>query len=347
MGFPMPAPWSLNQIKETVESLGGVNLSLDRDVVSRNALTVDLSGVKIPPPEEYPNVDSGTGFDRLYEWVISSEFGCERTLVGMPLMVPPPILNAPRIWHYILGWLRKEKYWGGLLWPLYTPEIELGPSAMASRQACVDFLNGLAPDIRVLLDDDFHDVRHFAATTLGYRQFPLRISNSLVGFGDLGGWPLDLLQLWGQYQRLGDPGIEGLSAFASHMLGMIGTSPEYGDESVFSYADLVADSDALLVSNRMSTFSLGRQLSRALREVHTESSSGRIRWFYEERFNRNPSNLIEGFVRMVNGVYDPAILVPSWFNTSLLLNAANATAMPTDEQATVLATNLVNYLEQA
>ena len=103
------------------------------------------------------------------------------------------------IGQLILQWLRKPEYWSEgssgtqALWHAYTPE-SVTPSELAlSRQAC-----GVACDAQPVIKGTLpnRDIAHMAATSLGYLTWGVTNDPMDYGLGDLGGWALDLLQIW-------------------------------------------------------------------------------------------------------------------------------------------------------
>ena len=109
------------------------------------------------------------------------------------------------IGQLILQWLRKPTYWSEgssgtqALWHAYTPE-SVTPSELAlSRQAC-----GVACDAQPVIKGTLpnRDIAHMAATSLGYLTWGVTNDPMDYGLGDLGGWALDLLQIWGSADNL-------------------------------------------------------------------------------------------------------------------------------------------------
>ncbi|WP_177188329.1 hypothetical protein, partial [Bifidobacterium longum] len=165
------------------------------------------------------------------------------------------------IGQLILQWLRKPEYWSEgssgtqALWHAYTPE-SVTPSELAlSRQAC-----GVACDAQPVIKGTLpnRDIAHMAATSLGYLTWGVTNDPMDYGLGDLGGWALDLLQIWGSY--LANAPKEDLASWLRTHLG------EQDARMGFSYSDVLADCDAWLLARSMQSNSSERSLSTAMRD---------------------------------------------------------------------------------
>ena len=166
------------------------------------------------------------------------------------------------IGQLILQWLRKPEYWSEgssgtqALWHAYTPE-PVTPSELAlSRQAC-----GVACDAQPVIKGTLpnRDIAHMAATSLGYLTWGVTNDPMDYGLGDLGGWALDLLQIWGSY--LANAPEEDLASWLHTHLG------EQDARMGFSYSDVLADCDAWLLARSMQSDSSERSLSTAMRDM--------------------------------------------------------------------------------
>ena len=180
------------------------------------------------------------------------------------------------IGQLILQWLRKPEYWSEgssgtqALWHAYTPE-PVTPSELAlSRQAC-----GVACDAQPVIKGTLpnRDIAHMAATSLGYLTWGVTNDPMDYGLGDLGGWALDLLQIWGSY--LANAPEEDLASWLHTHLG------EQDARMGFSYSDVLADCDAWLLARSMQSDSSERSLSTAMRDMFAQSETNRIKRFYQ------------------------------------------------------------------
>ncbi|MDR0286045.1 MAG: DUF1906 domain-containing protein [Propionibacteriaceae bacterium] len=321
MGFAMPTNWSYNQIAEKSESLGGIPTSIDRVAVSRRATAVDLT-TTTPPPTDPDGTNPDTGFDLLYQWTVAAEATCERALKEAYSSLWPYSSYTFRIPDYILGWLRKPRFWADrnpTLWHLYTPELSLDPEDITARGICeaaLDLMQSQSDNDSSLMNiltwpnPDFRKVPHLAVATLSQRMYPTVTTPTLYGLGEIGTWLFDLLGLWGQYQRRFTS--QNYVAWALDMIGKIGGIDEDGHTddaayvanpgSAFSYADILADADSWLLMRAMDGDTSGLALSSAMRSVFQEDSNNRILRFYHDRFDANSASLAGAFVRTLDGL---------------------------------------------
>ncbi|WOQ15463.1 glycoside hydrolase domain-containing protein [Raineyella sp. W15-4] len=292
MGFTMPDAWHYNQILETSETLGGTTTALDHVAVSSHAAAIDLAGVT-PPPIEHDGSESATGFNHFFEWMVSAEATCERALSGS--LGEGLVTSLP---DYILGWLRKPTYWDArpkaFFWQAYTPQYDSTDAQRLARAACESALSGLS-DIRTEVDGGYLDLAHMATTTLGYLERGLGSNPAGFTWGDFGGWPLDLIQLWGSYLNyVAGGGTANLGQWLSAHLAVV------NDNQGFSYSDLVADADGWLLAK--SVGSGARALSQALRYINQVDSNERLIRFYNERFAGSPDNVVAAFTDLSEGL---------------------------------------------
>ncbi|MCL2735758.1 MAG: DUF1906 domain-containing protein [Propionibacteriaceae bacterium] len=348
MGFAMPKPWAYNQILETTKTLAGTPIDIDHTVVAKNAPAINLATIT-PPPTEKDGSTTDTGFDILFDWTVRAEAACERALKQKSQDTQIYAYDIP---ENILGWLRKPTYWSeGLsaaLWHAYTPELPLSMGELSAKTTCEASLDE-RDDIRKskAVKAQYRDIAHMAATALGYRIWGWDSAPNQSTIGDLGGWLLDLLQLWGQYAR--DFPSENLAPWLQSMVGkQDGYSPEeggyYGNPaSTFSYADVLADADAWLLAKTMDSQAHGLALSKAMRTIFQEDGNARIRRFYTERFGGNKLNVVSVFQEVATG-----FLVGHIDNLPIPLDmlrvAANAPSTPSVSQAQVCAGVYANFL---
>ena len=283
MGFPMPREWHYNQIIELTDDLGST--TIDHVVVSRRAQSVDLAAVSGPPVEQDGSY-SETGFNALFQWYVEAEVRCEKLLKAS---YGSNSIYIPMSWQFILGWMRKPTYWGDEedgMWRLYTPEVD-APDVGIARQVCEGALNSQATRPGAVMDSD-----HWAASALGYDTWGALIEPSDYGYGDLGGWALDLYSLFGEWQK-NAPG-DDLFTWA---LSRLGTN----EESPFGKADLLADADAwLVVSSHQKD--PNTPFREDLRSVCSKSPNERASAFFEGRFRSSAANVDSAFAGVAEGL---------------------------------------------
>ncbi|MFR0086517.1 MAG: hypothetical protein ACLRVJ_01595 [Bifidobacterium adolescentis] len=240
---------------------------------------------------------------------------------------------------FILQWLRKPTYWSEgssgtqALWHAYTPE-PVTPSELAlSRQAC-----GVACDAQPVIKGTLpnRDIAHMAATSLGYLTWGVTNDPMDYGLGDLGGWALDLLQIWGSY--LANTPKEDLASWLHTHLG------EQDARMGFSYSDVLADCDAWLLARSMQSNSSERSLSTAMRDMFAQSETNRIKRFYQSRFKGSADNLVIAFRKLVDGI-DLGIFDNVSGSKKALLIASHADRLPSQAEAGILALSYAESLE--
>lgn len=335
MGFPMPAQWNYNQIVETTQDFAGSTVPIDHVVVSRQARSVDLSGV-VPPPTEKDGSDTATGFDVVFEWTVRAEVAIERHLKEVGTALDPLDSYSAFSGDYILDWLRKPRYddaaYAGL-WGKYLPPSDTTAEQIQARAAAQEALEAMTEDTDKN-PGTTRDVMHFGATAAGYRKWGLPTDVTTYGLGDLGGWLLDLLQAYGTYRQ-----VAGNSDVLTWMTKNVGSA----DSSGFGYGDVVADADAWLIVKAMQQHD--DVLSDAMRDVFQSSTAARIGRFYSERFGGSEENVAVQFANLVDGIdVGPVKNFP--VTTSLLSQAANDAPMPSQDEAALCGRAYARVLAQ-
>ncbi|RJF40472.1 DUF1906 domain-containing protein [Actinomyces sp. 2119] len=334
MGFPMPQGWHYNQIVEVSEDLGGRATPVDHVVVSRRAEAVDLAGV-VSPPLEVDGAATETGFHVLFEWFVRAEVVCELALTQART---PDLTDLrrylPMVGSFVLGWLRKPDYWYAAasgMWMVYTPDTDDDAGLASARILCEGRLTsvmGSRPAVTT-------DVAHWAAAAMGYVTWPGSSDPTTYGLGDLGGWMLDLYQLFGQWQTGG--GGEDQETWMRARLAVEGV------ESGFGVADLVADADAWLTVVGLAEPSPART-SDTLRTQLAMSQQERLRAFYSGRFDSSPQNVVSMFSAMVDGIDVGGVNFP--LSGDRLRGGAGAKTAPTPEQARICGELFAQALER-
>ena len=290
-----------------------------------------LPAVPVPAPDPDP-VSPET--DPLLRWVAVTEQECRKALAALGTQVA---VYEDSIGQFILEWLRKPEYWseGGsgtqAMWHAYTPEVSTPPDLDAARVVCANVCEA-QPSIKEKLPST-RDVAHMAATALGYLTWGIENNPAKYGLGDLGGWPLDLLQIWGAYRR--DGKHTDLAAWLYKHLGK--------DEG-FGYVDVLADADAWLITQYMITHPSDTSLATSMRDVFKQSEANRIKRFYDKRFENNSDNLAAAFQKLVDGI-DFGIFDNIWYSAKALKDASHADRLPDVTEADTHARMYAAYLE--
>ena len=149
-----------------------------------------------------------------------------------------------------------------------------------------------------------------------------------------GGWPLDLLQIWGAYTR------EGKGADLAQWLHAHLGSLE--DGVGFGYADVLADADAWMLTKYMKEHVSEHSLSEAIKTTFSQSHTHRIARFYKSRFGGVADNVVRAFLPLLNGID----VGDANFTCTLgmLQGAANANTLPSMSEGAVLARAYAAFL---
>lgn len=330
LGFPIPEGWVFDQFDE----ISGYRGKWDLDRVAYSGAAAVCSSVvrgaapvipatKPTPPEQDPLVRWVQQVEREYEAEIQSG--------------STEVLYREFAGEFILGWLRKPEYWSNgksaWLWKAYTPEALTPPGLVTARNICGEVCARQSVIKGVVAR---RDVAHLAATALGYLAWGVDSRQNAYGYGDFGGWALDLLQLWGYYDR--EAASEDLYAWTRAHLGSL------DDGKGFGYDDALADADAWLIARLLLQNPGKHSLSEAMKSVFNDSEGERLRRFFNERFGGKADNLVDAFVPLSDGIdafgwnIEAGPLNP-------LKQAAGTDTLPTGNQAEVLARAYAAFLD--
>lgn len=173
-----------------------------------------------------------------------------------------------------------------------------------------------------------------AATALGYLTWGIENNPAKYGLDDLGGWPLDLLQIWGAYCRDGKH-TDLASWLYKHL----------GKDEGFRYDDVLADADAWLIVSGMKKQSGSTALSAAMRETFKQSETHRIVRYYDERFASSADNVVSAYSTMADGL-DALGLTNIGMSESILKKAAGTDKLPDKQEAEVSARAFAAFIDQ-
>ena len=330
LGYPIPTNWNYDQFTE-ISGYGG-RWDLDKVAHSGRVPACDVI-LSSTSPSPYPDKDpTSPDQDPLLKWAKTTEQEC---LSGMGGLFNPVKPYRGFTGESILEWLRKPEYWGGSytgLWRLYTPELPT-PSELAAARALCDNVCSKQPVIKGTLPR--RDIAHMAATALGCLTWGIEERHGDYGLGDLGGWPLDLLQMWGFYRK--ETKSTNLTSWLHANLGTVSGGKGFG------YSDVLADADAWLIARHMKRHSSDTSLTDAMSNVFARSEIHRIAYFYRERFNADTDNVVAVFKKVADGI-------DAWgfenipFSEDRLLNACGADRLPSASEAEVLARAYAAFL---
>lgn len=334
LGFPIPDAWNYDQFHE----IHGYRGKWDLDRVAYSGRVPAVSKLQLG----LPNTGGGDGpsdiSDPLARWVFRVENAWLASFSnGLFGKLDPVYRYKNSLGEFILQWLRKPEYWsegrlGSLLWKGYTPEPNDPSELLVARNLCA-LECSRSPVIKGTLPG--RDIAHMAATALGYLIWGVDSVVDKSGPGELGGWPLDLLQIWGQYLN-SNTGDE----LATWLDGKLGIK---SSESRFGYDDVLADADAWLIARFMQNNRSEKSLSTAMKTVFKKNEKQRITTFYHERFGGKSSNVAKAFKSVLDGIDTPV-----WENVPgssfFLKKAAGTDQLPNEDEASVLARKFTAFI---
>ncbi len=326
MGYKMPDNWGYNQIAGDKIALPSRSVEIDKVAVRSSAPSVSLEEVRRAPTAVGPYADDA-GFDLLYSFAVRAELEAART---------DSSLSAEQVCRLALNWARKARY-TGMMWDTYLTEEQVFSSVVSSFEAKMSswgYANKIRQPGSECVD---RDSAHFSATAFGcikWRGGSLDRSADKCRIADLGGWALDLLQLWGVYCRtmpLGD-----METWVSDCVGA------YGDPA-FDRTDLMGDADAVVLASLVPQ---GGEVvfSEAIRQLLGMDVAARLGKFYELRFASTESNVVGSFQSLVK--WDDSNPIVSLLSEQVLLEAANADRLPDEYEAAFFARGFVSALKR-
>lgn len=332
LGFPIPTNWNYDQFTE----ISGYHDKWDLDRVAYSGRVAACGYVSAAGDAEYDDPDpSDSTKDPFYRWTLDVENECAS---GMGTILNPLYAYRSSIGEFVLEWLRKPEYWSDgssgkqLLWRTYTPELDMPTEVVQARAVCVTACERHA---NIKTSGVYPDIAHCAATMLGYLTWGVETRQDKYGLGDLGGWPLDLLQIWGAYTREGKE--TDLAKWLHAHLGSL------KDGAGFGYADVLADADAWMLARYMKEHASEHSLSEAVKTSFAQSQTHRIARFYRSRFGGVADNVVRAFLPLLDGI---DVGNANFACTmGMLQDAANADALPSVSEGTVLARAYAAFLD--
>lgn len=331
LGFPIPTNWNYDQFTE----ISGYHDKWDLDRVAYSGRVAACGSVLVQKPETEEPTPENPEATTFYRGVKAIEDDC---VTKMGTATNPVSAYRTYVGSFILDWLRTPEYWSDGtsgepgLWQLYTPRLMSPVELVEARNICWNACK-LHTDIKEKVS--YPDAAHLAATTLGYYTWGVETQWNKYGLGDLGGWPLDLLQIWGQYVSEGHDA--DLAAWLHAHLGTTSNGKGFG------YADVLADGDAWLLARNMHVNPSEHSLSEALRSLLQQSQGNRIKYFYKERFGGVADNLVCAFGALLDGI-DMGNIDNLPFTIQALKKASGANRMPSSAEGQILARAYAAFL---
>jgi len=259
LGYPMPQNWWYNQIQELT------SINIDRNAISSHARPVTRAEVARTP-------DSSPEARTLYWNIVRHQLLAENALQQQH------VYSASMANIFIFAFLMSKQYhYGPFL--IYTPYPELvpgNPAAELSIARSAYFAD--ADPISDLTEHYDGDMEHLAVVTQGIMYWGTNAGQASVGAGDLGGWALDVVQLWANYCKFGKGG--DIAAFVASNLG--GNNP---DTSEWRMPDLISDVDGYLTgADSLNGIPFAESYARWM--VSQPDPMKRLASFLQQRFAR-------------------------------------------------------------
>jgi len=278
LGYPMPAGWWYNQIQEIT------SINIDRNAVSERARPAGRDLVM-----KTPDYDDATR--ALYWRLVETQLLAETALKSQNQGVySDNMANA-----LVFAFLMSDKYhYGPFLvyapWPEDRPGMPAAPLSRAREQyfAAAGAVANLVPQYA-------GDLEHLAVVTQGLNYWWTDGGSAVVGMGDLGGWALDVVQLWANYCKFQKG--ESVKAFVERNLGGTDSST-----SEFTLVDLISDADGYLIGSetRGQTSFVD---SFAYWLVRFPDPRDRIAEFLRRRFSRDDMSLRDSIISNIDSLW--------------------------------------------
>lgn len=246
LGFPLPANWSFNQIKEFTVTNGADSFDLDRDVWRNRGGDPGQTSVNNPagPADEFISY-----VQRLYD--CSREYG-----KGNPSQL---------VMEYIRSIAYNDWKWKGLIGGV--------------DGDFVNYANGKGFSVMKEFKDPFTGytlgAEHMMATANGHLVYPQPSNTKSVNAGDIAGWGGDLLTFYADWRDASDSYSSGYT-FCMDKFAKPGVTTSFG------FNDLIEDADGYLIARKVMA---GTDIVTAVRDHYTgDGGLKRFSDYYRQRF---------------------------------------------------------------
>lgn len=279
LGFPMPKEWWYNQIQEDK------TLNIDRNAVSVRAQPTTRDMVLRTPD----STDSG----RTLHWNLVRQLVLAERAIGSSVVLPIHAAST-----YLTFYLMRTKYaYGPFL--LYVPYPQNRPGIpsdvqLAHDRAFREYFE--AAGLPALITAEYEgDLEHLAVAVQGINYWGLHEGNPSVGIGDLGGWALDVVQLWANYRKFGAG--RSIEAFVTDNLG--GSDP---NTSEWRLPDLISDADGYFIGRDIRN---GISFTDSMANLFVASPGWqtRVALFVKARFGRSGMTLNASIQQNVASIF--------------------------------------------
>ncbi|RSS96148.1 DUF1906 domain-containing protein [Streptomyces sp. WAC02707] len=268
LGFPLPANWSFNQIKEYKVTNGSDTFWLDRDVHRSGS----DEGQKDVNRAVSPAADFLANIEQIYS--LAQSYG-----KGDPNLL-------------VTDYYRQKRY-AGPEWTRLISEVDW---------SFIDYANSRGADLMSDFTDPFTGQtlgpQHLLATAAGHVIVPPATDKHKSNRGDVAGWAGDLMTFYGEWRRDSDSYADGYT-YCTERLAKIGTLTTFG------FNDLVEDADGFLVAEKMRS---GVPITTALREHYEKAAGiSRFRDYVAERFGSSRDTAADAAHHILTNIDDPLV----------------------------------------
>lgn len=270
LGFPLPANWSFNQIKEYQVTNGSDTFWLDRDAhrLGADRGQENVNRIVSPAAGFLANVD------QLYRLAQSYGGGDPNRLVT--------------------DYYRQARYAGGE-WERLISEVDW---------SFIRYANDRGAELMSDFTDPFTGQtlgpQHLLATAAGHMIKPPLADRHKANRGDVAGWAGDLMTFYGEWRRDSDSYANGYT-YCTQRLAKIGIA------SSFAFNDLVEDADGFLLAERMRS---GVPITTALREHYEKTGGvSRFRDYLARRFDTSLNAATDAAFHILTSIDDPLVNV--------------------------------------
>ncbi|RZB18641.1 DUF1906 domain-containing protein [Streptomyces sp. F001] len=250
LGFPLPANWSFNQIKEYQVTNGSDTFWLDRDV-RRPKSDNGQNSVNRPVS---PAAEFIANIDKLYGLAQSYGKGDPNRLAT--------------------DYYRQLRY-SGTQWQALIAGVDW---------SFIDYANDNGAELLSDLNDPFTGLtvgpQHLLATAAGQLIKPASSDRHTANEGDVAGWAGDLMTFYGEWRRDSDSYASGYTYCTERMA-------KIGVESSFAIGDLIEDADGFLLAEKMRA---GTPINKAVRDHYEGTGGAtRFQDYVAQRFGSSAS----------------------------------------------------------
>jgi peptidoglycan hydrolase-like protein with peptidoglycan-binding domain len=246
LGFPLPANWSYNQIKEFTVTNGSDKFDLDRDVARNNGGDPGQGSVNDP-----------TGPADTFLSYVQRLYDCARSYgKGNPSQL---------VMEYIRHVTYNDWKWKGLIGGVDEDFVNY-----ANAQGFTVMTEFVDPVAGYTIGAE-----HMMATANGHLVSPQPSNPKSVNAGDIAGWGGDLLTFYADWRDAVDNYPNG-HTFCDEKLAKPGVATSFG------FSDLIEDADGYLIARRVAG---GTDIVTAVRDQYNGGGGlHRFTNYYQQRF---------------------------------------------------------------